>query len=36
MGEKEDDDRLYWVEPDERGVFPLDGLKVSRLSLIHI
>ena len=30
MGEKEDDDRLYWVDPDERGVFPLDGLKISR------
>ncbi|HMN72998.1 MAG TPA: leucyl/phenylalanyl-tRNA--protein transferase [Rhodoblastus sp.] len=30
MGEKEDDDRLYWVEPEERGVFPLDGLKISR------
>ena len=30
MGENEDDDRLYWVEPEERGVFPLDGLKISR------
>lgn len=30
MGEAEDDDRLYWVEPDERGVFPLDGLQISR------
>ena len=29
MGENEDDDRLYWVEPEERGVFPLDGLKIS-------
>lgn len=30
MGENETDDRLYWVEPEERGVFPLDGLKISR------
>ena len=30
MGENADDDRLYWVEPEERGVFPLDGLKISR------
>lgn len=30
MGEKEDDDRLYWVEPEERGVFPLESLKISR------
>ena len=30
MGEKADDDRLYWVEPEERGVFPLDELKISR------
>ncbi|MFV0280771.1 MAG: leucyl/phenylalanyl-tRNA--protein transferase [Rhodoblastus sp.] len=29
MAETADDDRLYWVEPDERGVFPLDGLKIS-------
>jgi leucyl/phenylalanyl-tRNA---protein transferase len=30
MAEQEDDDRLFWVDPDERGVFPLDGLIVSR------
>lgn len=30
MGENADDDRIYWVEPEERGVFPLDGLKISR------
>ncbi|MFT4099141.1 MAG: leucyl/phenylalanyl-tRNA--protein transferase [Rhodoblastus sp.] len=29
MGENADDERLYWVEPEERGVFPLDGLKIS-------
>lgn len=30
MAEDETDDRLFWVDPEERGVFPLDGLKVSR------
>ncbi|MFO1035014.1 MAG: leucyl/phenylalanyl-tRNA--protein transferase [Hyphomicrobiales bacterium] len=30
MAESADDPALYWVEPEERGVFPLDGLKVSR------
>ncbi len=30
MGEKADDDRLYWVEPEERGLFPLDGVKISK------
>ncbi len=30
MAENADDERLYWVEPEERGVFPLDGLKISR------
>ncbi|MDE2577808.1 MAG: leucyl/phenylalanyl-tRNA--protein transferase [Hyphomicrobiales bacterium] len=29
MAESEDDDRLFWVEPQERGVFPLDGLAIS-------
>lgn len=30
MGESADDPALYWVEPEERGVIPLDGLIVSR------
>ena len=30
MAEEEDDDRLFWVDPEERGIFPLDGLIVSR------
>ena len=30
MAESAEDNALYWVEPDERGVIPLDGLKVSR------
>jgi leucyl/phenylalanyl-tRNA--protein transferase len=30
MAEDETDDRLFWVDPEERGVFPLDGLVVSR------
>jgi leucyl/phenylalanyl-tRNA--protein transferase len=30
MAETADDNALYWVEPDERGVIPLRGLRVSR------
>jgi leucyl/phenylalanyl-tRNA--protein transferase len=30
MAESAEDNALYWVEPEERGVFPLDGLRVSR------
>jgi leucyl/phenylalanyl-tRNA--protein transferase len=30
MAESADDPTLFWVDPDERGVFPLDGLTVSR------
>ncbi|HEY1941821.1 MAG TPA: leucyl/phenylalanyl-tRNA--protein transferase [Roseiarcus sp.] len=30
MAESRDADALYWVEPEERGIFPLDGLAVSR------
>jgi leucyl/phenylalanyl-tRNA--protein transferase len=29
MAESADDNALYWVEPEERGIFPLDGLHVS-------
>jgi leucyl/phenylalanyl-tRNA---protein transferase len=29
MAETAEDNALYWVEPDERGHFPLDGLNVS-------
>lgn len=30
MAESADDPALYWVEPDERGLIPLDGLIISR------
>ena len=30
MAEEREAEHLFWVEPDERGVFPLDGLNVSR------
>ena len=30
MAESADDPNLFWVEPEERGLFPLDGLVVSR------
>jgi leucyl/phenylalanyl-tRNA--protein transferase len=29
MAESAEDNALYWVEPDERGIIPLDGLHVS-------
>jgi leucyl/phenylalanyl-tRNA--protein transferase len=30
MAESAEDNALYWVEPEERGIFPLDGLRISR------
>ena len=30
MAESAEDNALYWIEPEERGVIPLDGLHVSR------
>lgn len=30
MAESADDPALYWIEPDERGVLPLDNFHVSR------
>jgi leucyl/phenylalanyl-tRNA--protein transferase len=30
MAEGADDPTLFWVDPEERGIFPLDGLIVSR------
>ncbi len=30
MAESADDPSLFWVDPEQRGVFPLDGLIVSR------
>ena len=30
MAESATDDNLFWVDPDVRGIFPLDGLIVSR------
>jgi leucyl/phenylalanyl-tRNA---protein transferase len=29
MAESADDPGLYWVEPEQRGIIPLDGLEVS-------
>lgn len=29
MAESADDPTLFWVEPEQRGIIPLDGLKVS-------
>lgn len=29
MAESADDPSLYWVEPDERGILPLDGFHIS-------
>ena len=29
MAESAEDNALYWVEPEERGVIPLDGLRIS-------
>ena len=29
MAESAEDNALYWVEPEERGIIPLDALKVS-------
>jgi leucyl/phenylalanyl-tRNA---protein transferase len=30
MAESADDPGLYWIEPEQRGVIPLDGLRISR------
>ncbi len=30
MAESRDDTDLFWVDPEQRGVFPLDGLYISR------
>lgn len=30
MAESAEDSALYWVEPEERGIIPLDGLAISR------
>ena len=30
MAESRDAKDLFWVEPQERGIFPLDGLIISR------
>jgi leucyl/phenylalanyl-tRNA---protein transferase len=30
MAESADDPGLYWIEPEQRGVIPLDGLSISR------
>lgn len=29
MAENAEDNALYWIEPDERGIIPLDGLVIS-------
>jgi leucyl/phenylalanyl-tRNA---protein transferase len=30
MGEDADDEALYWIEPTERGIIPLDGFHLSK------
>ena len=30
MAESADDPGLYWVEPERRGIFPLEGLLISK------
>lgn len=30
MAEARDDPRVFWVDPERRGVIPLDGLRISR------
>jgi len=30
MAESAEEDQLYWVDPERRAIFPLDGLAVSR------
>ena len=30
MAESADDNALYWIEPERRGILPLDGIHVSR------
>lgn len=30
MAESRDDPRVFWVDPEARGIFPLDGFHVSR------
>ena len=30
MGEDADDETLYWIEPTERGIIPLDGFHLSK------
>ena len=30
MAESAEDPSLFWVDPEERGIFPLDGLVISR------
>jgi len=30
MGETRDDPEVYWVDPDQRGVLPMDGFHLSR------
>jgi len=30
MGENANDDTLYWIEPNERGIIPLDGFHMSK------
>ncbi|MEM1066480.1 MAG: leucyl/phenylalanyl-tRNA--protein transferase [Pseudomonadota bacterium] len=30
MAERRDDDEVFWVDPHERGVMPLDGFHISR------
>jgi leucyl/phenylalanyl-tRNA--protein transferase len=30
MAERRDDPTLYWIDPEKRGILPLDGFRISR------
>ena len=30
MAEGRDSDEVFWVDPELRGIFPLDGFRISR------
>jgi leucyl/phenylalanyl-tRNA---protein transferase len=36
MAESADDPALYWIEPDERGIIPLDNFHISRSLQKHV
>lgn len=36
MSESRDDPDIFWVDPERRGVFPLDGFRISRSLAKHM